>query len=295
MDNHDDLFDMFEELERQTEPVEKGEILKAPFAYPGAKSRSVEHILPHLPYRRVYVEPFGGSGAVLLSRRKSPLEVFNDRYSGVVSFYRCIRDERLMLKLCEAIEYSVHSREDFRWCKETWQDVTDPVERAFRWLYMNVYSFGSLGRNWGRSLTGANNMAKKFINKIPRMSKIHERMKYVQVENRDWLQCVKEYDSPDTVFYLDPPYVDTDTHVYKDSYTKDDHFVLLNFIENCKGFVALSGYANPINEGLDWDDYHSWEVFCSIESVTNTERNKKAGINESKKRSNAKECLWIKE
>lgn len=292
--SNDELFDLFEDLERNTEPVEKSEIVRAPFAYPGAKSRSVDHILPHLPNRRVYVEPFGGSGAVLLARRPSPLDVFNDRYSGVTAFYQCLRDHEMMLQLCNKMEFSVHSREEFWRCKDTWENMDDPVERAFRWLYMNTYSFGSLGRNWGRSITGSNNMAKKFVNKIPKMFKIHERLKTVQIENRDWYQCVKEYDSHDTVFYLDPPYIDSDTHVYKDNWTEDDQRLLLQFIDNCKGFVALSGYANPINECIDWDDYHTWEVFCSIESVTNSEANNKAGINESKKRGKAKEALWIK-
>ena len=38
-----------------------------------------------------YVEPYGGSIAVLMSKKPSPVEVFNDTRSDVVSFFRALR------------------------------------------------------------------------------------------------------------------------------------------------------------------------------------------------------------
>lgn len=108
----DDLFDMLDGLSTHVEPESRDqEILRPPFSYPGSKSRSIDKILPHLPYTGVYIEPFGGSAAVLLARRPSKLEVFNDRYAGVVAFYRCIRDNNLMCQLCERLDLTIHARE----------------------------------------------------------------------------------------------------------------------------------------------------------------------------------------
>ena len=116
-ENKMNLFDMFESLE-------KGEIretyIRAPFGYPGGKSRSVKKILPLLPYRKAYIEAFGGAASILLARDKSKLEVYNDRFGGVVAFYRCIRDKEKMNKLIERLKIVPgHSREEFIWCKET--------------------------------------------------------------------------------------------------------------------------------------------------------------------------------
>lgn len=287
-----DLFELFEELENQEEQ-EKSEIVHAPFAYVGGKSRSVDHILPLLPMRKIYVEPFGGSGAVLLARRKSRLEVFNDRYAGVVAFYRCLRDPAMLQELCEKMKLSIHSREEFAWCKETWENVDDPVERAFRWIYMMSNSFGSLGRNWGRSLDGSNCMGRKFLNKIPKLQKVHERLKHVQIENRDWHKCVKEYDSPDTVFYLDPPYFDADQGGYKHKFGVEDHRALINLVQDLDGFVAISGYANPLYDKYSWDDRCTWESFMSVAPTRNEGDNKKTNL--IGKRGRHEEVLWIKE
>lgn len=288
-----DLLNMFEDLDRNAEQRTRETILRAPFKYPGGKSRSIDKILPRLPYRGVYVEPFGGSAAILLARHPSKLEVFNDRYAGVVAFYRCLRDPSRMTKLCEAIELTVHSREDFI-INRDWQNPDDDVERAFRWYYMTEYSFAGLGRNFGRS-TSARARLVSIRDKLPLFPKIHDRFKRVQVENQDWYDCIIDYDSPDTVFYIDPPYIDADTGIYKSKMTHDDHRHLLDVIIHLQGFVAVSGYSNPIYENQDWDNRHEWESYVSIQSQAYTETNFKAHLKGMDKRSTAKEVLWVKE
>lgn len=283
---------IFDELDQLTEPEK---ILRPPFAYPGGKSRLVQAILPKLPYRHGYIEPFGGSGIILLNRRPSKLEVFNDRYSGVVAFYRCLRDEDKLWKLCDKIEHTIHSREDFIWCKKTWyEDTISDVERAFRWYYMITYSFSSLGRNYGRSIKGGSGIG-KLRNKIRLLPIIHERLKQVQIENQDWRECIRDYDSSKNVFYVDPPYIDANTGIYPEKMTRNDHRDLLDIIFNSKGFFAVSGYSNPLYENKDWDDRFEWKSFVSIQSNVWTEGNKKLHLKGIEKNDFAKEILWIKE
>ena len=123
-----DLFSLFCSMDDHEHKRE--EYIWAPFPYPGAKSRSLDHILPHLPYRNTYIEHFGGSGVVLLSRHESKLEVFNDRYSGVTQFYRTLRDPILEAKLLERVRLCLHSREEFMFCRDTWLACDDPIERS---------------------------------------------------------------------------------------------------------------------------------------------------------------------
>ena len=290
-----DLMAMFEDLERNSEPKSKDVIVRAPFGYPGGKSRSADKILPHLPYRDSYIEVFGGTGIILLSRHKSPLEVFNDRYAGVVAFYRCLNDRHKMDALCDRLEITLHSREEFVWCKETWLTCEDDVERAARWFYMTQYSFGSKGRNFGRSVTARGHMAGKIQNRIKEFPRLHERMVKVQVENQEWQDCLADYDNPDAVFYLDPPYIDAYPGTYKHEMAQQDHRLMLDIIFGMKGFVALSGYSNPLYEACDWDHRFEWEVFISIKGAAFTEGNNKQDMESQDKRGHATEVLWVKE
>lgn len=292
----DDLMDMFDELDGHTTISKtRDSIIRAPFPYPGGKSRSVKEILKYLPHSGVYVEPFGGSGAVLLAKSPAKLDVFNDRYSGVVSFYRCIRNEAKMNKLVELLDLTIHSREDFIWCKETWENCEDDVERAARWFYMINYSFGSLCRNWGRTTSGRGRLSGKVQNKIKGFSIIHERFKTVQVDNQDWYDCLKDYDSPETVFYIDPPYIDADPGIYKNKMSHGDHNRLLETIFSLEGFCAVSGYNNPFYMNRAWDDVHMWDVFVSIKSAAYTDTNYKKKLEGIEERGHTEECLWIKE
>ena len=181
----DDFEDIFAELDAITAPKTRETIIRAPFPYPGGKSKSVLKILPLLPHSKSYIEPFGGSGAVLLSKPACKLDVFNDRYAGVVAFYRCIRNTAKYQRLIEAIDLSIYSREDFKWCKDTWENCEDDVERAFRWYYMISYSFASFGRNWGRATSGSGSLAGKIRNRLPEFDTLHARLKNVSVENQD--------------------------------------------------------------------------------------------------------------
>jgi len=282
------LLNLFNTLDNNADDGTRDKILRAPFPYPGGKSRSVKKILPLLPYRESYIEPFGGSAAVLLARNMSPLEVFNDRYAGVVAFYQCMRSEILTRKLCDWLDLTIHAREEFINCKESWSNVNDPIERAGRWYYSASYSFSSLGRNYGRAIRGrGGSIAGKIKNRLPLFADIHQRFVRVQVENQDWKDCIADYDHDDAVFYLDPPYVDAFDGIYKSTI---DHRELLDMIFEIKGFVAVSGYSNPLYEENEWDDRYEWDSFVTMESVS--ELGNKDHIT---KREHAKEVLWIKE
>jgi len=289
---------LFDELDALTGHIDHdpSEIVKVPFGWPGGKSKSLGKILPHLPYRNAYVEPFGGSFAIGLARQPSKLDVFNDRYGGVCSFFRVIRDPILFEQLCQRLDLTVHSREEFEWCKSTWKNVQDDVERAARWYYMIIYSFANLGRCFGRALTGGTSLAGKIQSKLKSFAPIRDRMIKVQIENQDWYDCMKDYDTPETVFYIDPPYIDASTGIYEYALDEDTYRKLITFIFNCQGFCALSGYAgNPIFDNNPWDEIYTWDAFVSIESIGQNVGNKKLKLKDITERSYSKECLWIKE
>ena len=290
-----DLLDAFNDLDRDTEPENREEIIHAPFAYPGGKSRSIMHILPRLAYTDRYVEPFGGSAAVLLARKQSKLEVFNDRYAGVVAFYHCVRDRDKCDALIARLEFSLHAKEEFVFARANWQNEPDEVERAALWYTMTIFSFASLGRNFGRAIKPIGVMSPKLTSKIQLLPLIHTRFRNVQVENQDWYDCMKDYDHHDTVFYCDPPYVDAHRGTFKHEMSRNDHRNFLDFVFSCKGFVAVSGYANPLYDERKWDARYQWDSFVSISPKAFTESNAKLDLAGVDERVDAKEVLWIKE
>lgn len=264
-------------------------IIKAPFGYPGGKLRSINKILPHLPVRNKYIEVFGGTGVVLFNRPKSINECFNDRHSGITDFYKCIQDPKMMKELMEKIELSIHSRDFWEWCKETW-DSKDTVDRAFRWYYMTKYSFSQMGRNFGRTIGGKNRDSGKMVRALPMFNAIHFRIKRVTIENKDFRDIIREYDSEDAVFYLDPPYLDTG-QCYKHLMTVADHEALLKLIFKSKGFFAVSGYSDPLYNDQNWDESYSWKTKEYISGNAVSEANHKL---EEHDYGNTEEILWLK-
>lgn len=271
-------------------------IMRAPFGWIGGKSRSVQHILPLLPQRDGYVEVFGGSGAVLLARAPSKLEVFNDRYAGVVAFYRCIRDVNKMQRMVDMLELLLHSREEFLWARESWKNCEDDVERAARWYYMHKTSFAQRGCMWGRSTTPVGAVAHIASGQLNTFPALHARLRNVQVENLDWRECLDDYDHPDTVFYLDPPYVDSYAGAYEHELTQDDHRELLRRVFAMDAFVAVSGLSNPLYDENDWDERYEWDVRSTAKGINCSDGDKREHIREQDSaRGTQREMLWIKE
>lgn len=298
MASEDIDLDFFERrASHQENPVLRENFVKAPFGWPGGKSESVKHIIPLLPIRDSFIDVCGGSATVLLARDESELEVFNDRFSGVTDFYRVIQNPKLREEFCERIQPFIHSREMFLWCKLTWQNDDDIVSRAAKWYYHVLTSFGSQGRNFGRSTSGTNVIAQKLSNRIPLIDKAAKRMTKVLVENQDMFQLLTDFDDENAVFYVDPPYVGTGSEQYDCLLKREDHFRLCKTIMDMKGFVALSGYENDIydSDEFSWTERHDWTVNITTRAMAFTKENNLLGLEDQMQRQSQKEVLWIKE
>jgi DNA adenine methylase len=274
--------------------VEKRDSFKrAPFAWPGGKYRSQEQLAIHLPYRRGYAEHCGGSGVTLINRKKSKLEIFNDRYSGVTCFYRCLQTPENTSKLIDRLSFILNSREEFLWCAETWESCSDTVERAARWFYMIKMSFGSMGRHWGRSTAGDQCLSRKFNETIKEFPFVHSRFKDVQLDNLDVVQSIKDYDTPDMVHYIDPDYLGSHSGHYKHRMPEAKHIEILNTIMQGKGFFAISGYAHPLYDDSqwEWDARYTWKSLLTMDKPTYTDDDKA----EIEDRLYASEILWIRD
>jgi DNA adenine methylase len=85
----------------------------------------------------------------------------------------------------------------------------------------------------------------------------------VLIENRPALEVMDQHDTPDTLHFVDPPYVHS-TRVlggrkagyYRHEMTDDDHAVLLAALRELKGMVIITSYASDLYA----DALHDWRV-----------------------------------
>lgn len=254
--------------------------MQTPFGWPGGKIKHLEKILPHLTYTKRFVDAFGGSGAIILNTPFHELDVFNDINSHVVNFYRVIQNKEKMEELIHKLEMLVHSRELFAEFLDGRGKEEDDVTAACHWYYVIETSFARLGRHYGRNMK-ASFETRRVFERIPRFEEIHVRLRHCYIENKNAFEIMKEYDHKDTMFYLDPPYINTSYGTYKGikKFTKEDHEQLLSTIFSLEGKVVLSGEPYDLYDSYPWDHKEEWET--------------NAHINDDRSGGRI-ECLWIK-
>lgn len=219
-------------------------------------------IIEHFPAHNIYVEPFAGGASVLLAKEPSPIEVYNDAWDRVVSFFRVLRERPA--ELVSMLELSPWSRAEFY---QSFEQANDPLEDARRFFINSWQGIGGTRgqdgpkgqRGWrflrnpdDRSTVNPDNMLANLLT-------VAARLRHVQIECDDALTVMRRYDGPDTLHYIDPPYTaDTRRPGHQQSYfaemTTVNHRHLALCLRSLCGHVVLSGYASPLYDELygDW-------------------------------------------
>jgi DNA adenine methylase len=261
-----------------------GEISRPAFRQYGGKWQLSDWILSHFPTHTIYVEPFGGAFSVGLRKAPIATEVYNDLHADAVNFF-----QQLQLRpasLIAAIAASPRTKTEFERCQEP---TSDPLEWARRY-YLNCQM--SRAGGGGRWCSGASSVRLG----QPQYDDSHlwaiaKRLRNVQIFNRDALDIIRQYDSPDALFYVDPPYPHQSRRSkdnrhqdqvnaqprrqYRHEMKDEHHHHLAEVLHHVQGAVIISGYNCPLYEEL----YQGWQ---RVEKLTRT------GIN-----TEAIESLWL--
>lgn len=230
----------------------------------GGKWKLAPWILQHIPRHRVYVEPYGGAASILLRKPRSYAEIYNDLDDEVVCLFQVLRDPALSARLKELLALTPFARSEFR---AAYEMSDDPVERSRRLIIRAYMGFGSnahASQEKGHRSTGfrANSNrsgttpAQDWRNYPDALESIIARWRGVIVECRPAIDVMGKHDGPDTVHYVDPPYLaetrapsnkyDLAWRMYRHELTRDDHRQLLTFLLTLEGSVILSGYPDPL-------------------------------------------------
>ena len=215
---------------------------KPPFPWIGSKEKIAPYILQLFPPKLTqYVEPFGGSGAVLLALPPDPnrLDIYNDLDAELVNLFSCIKECSNVL-LRELKFLPIHGRKLFEYYRDFvahkevyFQNVQAEIEclgdrscfteeqagellpifqerlalydvkRAAAYYLAIRGSFSGTINSFG--VKGLD--VERFLKLFPPVS---ARLKDVPLENKNALQLIRERDKKGSLIYADPPYVKTE-------------------------------------------------------------------------------------
>lgn len=229
----------------------------APLKYYGGKVNLAPWVVKHIPPHVNYVEPFCGGAAVFWAKPLPVVgvsggyrEILNDQDSDLVNFYKVLRDDGERLQAL--LSLSPFSREEYY---QAYEETTDPMERARRYFIRSNQAFSSCGQRmsqpggWARQ-TISGSVAHVFMDRVEGLAAFINRLRGVYLDNFPALDLIPLWDSPETFFYCDPPYVGTNQRYTHNGFSKKNLEELIDALAESKGSWAISQYRSSF-DGLE--------------------------------------------
>jgi len=233
------------------------EIKRPVLRYHGGKFRLAPWIISYFPKHRIYTEVFGGGGSVLMQKRRSYAEVYNDIWDIVVNVFQILRDPEQARQLENLLRITPYARAEFENCgDEDINQIIDPVEKARLTIFRSFAGFGSASTN-AKHATGfrassnrsGTTPAHDWANYPDHIKCFTSRLQGVVIENRTAVEVLLQHDTPETLHYVDPPYPHSTRNMkrgnaaYAHEMTDAQHRELAQVLHSLQGMVVLSGYA----------------------------------------------------
>ena len=196
------------------------------FIWAGGKTKMIKHYEPLMPKKvDIYVEPFFGGGAMLLTvlKKYSPKQIIiNDINDGIVNIYKAIRNEKdyfleelniisdmfLSLDIQQRKQFFFEVRHKHAYDYVEWSKVKEAATLYFL-MKTGFNGIFQINKNTnGRFGTPAgllNQTNKVFdLNVIEYWNDI---LQTVEIFSGNWKNCISSsLDTDNTFFFFDPPY-----------------------------------------------------------------------------------------
>lgn len=228
--------------------------------YHGGKWKLADWIISQFPPHRTYVEPFGGAASVLIKKDRCYAEVYNDLAGEIVNLFRVARDHGD--ELARRVELTPFARDEFL---ASYEPTDDPLEQARLTLVRSYMGFGSAAASKKATGFRANSNrsgttpAHDWANYPNALREVVKRLQGVVIENKDACSVMAQHDSPETLFYVDPPYVaaarDSGSD-YLHEMDDTDHEQLAIFLRGLRGMVIVSGYHSALYDTI----FQGWQT-----------------------------------
>jgi DNA adenine methylase len=243
--------------------------------YHGGKWLLSLWIISHFPEHNIYVEPFGGAASVLMRKKRSPVEIYNDLWATVVNVFRVLRDPEKARELARLLYLTPFAREEFEQATHPELETLSDIERARLTIVRSFAGFGSASTNGDHCTGFRSSNAKRsttpaidWANYPAQLPSFVERLRGVIIENRPALEVIQQRDTPSTLFYLDPPYphctrnMHRGNAMYAHEMSDQDHQDLADVLHQLCGMVVISGYECDLYRDLfgDWTRFQKEHV-----------------------------------
>lgn len=215
----------------------------------GSKWRIAPWIIGHFPPHRVYVEPFGGGGAVLLRKERSRTEIYNDLDRDLVRFFRVARSQPD--RLAAMLALTPFARDEYDALYQPCDDDLDAARSFVARSFMGMNSKGAVLKSGFDARVNDDAFCGRLrsLTSLPdEVIRVAARFSEVVIENVDAVSLVGRFSRPDALIYADPPYVASARSgaYYAHEMSDDDHVRLIDALQASAAMVLLSGYASEL-------------------------------------------------
>jgi DNA adenine methylase len=188
------------------------------------------------------VEPFAG-GAALFFLRPVPaeVEVLNDINGDLVNLYRVVQHH--LEEFVRQFKWALSSRQVFKWLQETRPETLTDIQRAARFYYLQQSAYGGRvdGQTYGTATTAPPGL--NLLRLEEALSAAHLRLSSTYIEHLAWHEVVQKYDREHTLFYMDPPYWQTEG--YGVPFEFEQYVLMADMLKRLKGKAIISLNDHP--------------------------------------------------
>jgi DNA adenine methylase len=223
--------------------AEDGKNLKPIFGRVGSKYSLIKDVIDVIPPHTTYVEAFVGGGSIFWNKEPAKKSVINDLDKDLVDAYRNLKSAPLsQLQQLEYLDRPDDKKSDYKTptykkhisqLMEELEKITPTSSAAKKLLKYFKISRGTFN-NLGKGSIYFNMNIKPYIERIEEYKRL---LKNTTITNKDYIDVIKEYDSPSTFFLLDPPYEESG-NLYKSS--SIDYNEMNTILKGIKGKFLLT-------------------------------------------------------
>jgi DNA adenine methylase len=206
--------------------------------YLGEKSKFANFIIPNIPKDiSTYVEPFGGMFGIFFALNFEKYQdvkfIYNDQNKLNHLLFNKLRE----VEFIDLVKSTKVDEEFYKSCFKYLVTETDENTLALYWLIILCCSspYEVEKPSWRGS-------SEFEIFKMKYSAYKYHLNKINQINNLDYKEIIKMYDSKDTFFYIDPPYFGKEKFYINHTFTQESHKELSEVLNNIQGRFLLSYY-----------------------------------------------------
>ena len=250
-------------------------------SYIGGKSKIGKWIVPFYDKdMETYVETFGGMFWCFFNMDLSQFPnlkkvVYNDFNPLNYNLFKCIQNPTELLRAINSIDCqkfgmeitpSIYKEQFINFQAEIFAENfrVEPgnYEVAAKYVYVLTQVFSGSKPETSSFIDLKGKYKSKYLtfrDKLLKPDWIEHFLKITHVENMDFAEVIEKYDSPNTYFYVDPPYWKTENYYSNHDFDRQDHERLSKYLISMEGKFSLSYYDFPLLSEWFPKDTYTWE------------------------------------